>query len=193
VNQKSKGNISGIYKNAIDQGHTVGLQVNPNRDYDDMDADEIDDDVARQLDAIKNLTDTDVKYAKGPVTDGEPNADLYNVLAQNDITMPYYNFCPYDHDDPMGEFESTIRTSNPKYDSFMVLLHDKQEADTPYLREIVELGRENGYEFVNMDQCLGDYKPEDGGDGFKPKDKTAGVQSIGSTFLPLLVVLVHFL
>ena len=73
----------------------------------------------------------------------------------------------------------------------MVLLHDKQEADTPYLREIVELGRENGYEFVNMDQCLGDYKPEDGGDGFKPKDKTAGVQSIGATFLPLLVVLVH--
>ena len=119
MNQKSKGNISGIYKNAIDQGHTVGLQVNPNRDYDDMDADEIDDDVARQLDAIKNLTDTDLKYAKGPVTDGEPNPDLYNVLAQNDITMPYYNFCPYDHDDPMGEFESTIRTSNPKYELFI--------------------------------------------------------------------------
>lgn len=190
VHQKAKGNIGPIYRRAVEDGHTVGLRLNPGRDYDTMTPEEIDDDVERQVEAIDNLTGTKIMYAKAPIKDGQANQDVYNILHQQGILLTSYTFCPYDYPDPMGEFESLVKTANPKYESFIVLLHDQRESETPYLSEIVEIGEKNGYNFVNMDECLGGYTGESGSEApFKPRTAKGGVQSLSTAMFTFFIVI----
>lgn len=192
VHQKAKGNVGQVYRRAVEDGHTVGLELNPHRDYDSMSPDEIDDDVGRQIETIDRLAGTKIKYGTSKVVDGQVSPELYNAMIHNGVLLTYYEFCPYDEEDPLGEFDNMTRGANPKHDSFIVLMHDAYEGQTPYLKKMVEIGKKNGYSFVNMDECLGGYKAEESGTGevFKPR---SGAESFGKVFLPLLILALQFL
>jgi len=193
VHQKAKGNIGPIYERVVKRGHNVGLRLNPSRDYDTMTREEIEDDVDRQVEAIDKLSDSKIRCASAPIKDGQGNSDVYDILHQQGILLTSYTFCPYDYEDPMGEFEEMIKTSNPRYDSFIVLLHDQTEGEVPYLRNIVKIGEDNGYKFVNMDECLGDYKGEDSSGGsFQSRSGKGGIESFGM-IIPLLILLTQLL
>lgn len=199
VNHTSMGNIAGLYRRAVDDGHTVGLRLNPSRPYDDMQPKDIESDIDAQMRTITRLTgEDDIMFAKASVdSDGQPNQDVYDVLRKKGIMMSSYNYCPYhsEAEDPMEEFDQLLSGSNKTYDSFIILLHDEQEAYTPYVKQIVEIGQSHGYTFVTLEECFegynGDQETADGA-VFRPKE-TAGVESITAVFLPLLVLLTQFM
>lgn len=194
IHQKSKGDVSGIYKRAVEDGHTVGLRVNPKRDYNDMIYEDIEDDIRRQVDALNKTSDSKIKYARVPVDDGNVNEDVYEILKSNEIIQSSYAFRPYEYDDPIEEYKQLLETSNPKYDSFIIVLHDSLQEDNQYLEKMISIGRENGYTFTNLDECLGGYNPEDAGNessNKKSKLSDAGVQDI--FILPIFSLIFHIL
>lgn len=169
TNVRSRGNIRGVYRRAKDGDHEVGLRVHPGRDYETMDSDEVEEDIKKQIGVINSAIDGKIKYARAPVDDGNVNVSVYNALARNGITQTGYTYCLYDEGLDSEKraiefYEQIISDSNPKYDSFIFLLHDEMEKDFPLLSEMVRIGREYDYKFVTMEQCLKGYDAEEAGD-----------------------------
>lgn len=194
---RARGNIRGVYKRAIEENHTVGLRVNPGRDYSGMSAEEIEDDIQAQIEAIKDATgEENVKYARAPVEYGDVNPEVYNAFMKNNMTQTGYMYCLYDDasdpDEAIANYTNILNDSNPKYDSFIFLLHDEKEKTFPLLQEMVEIGREKGYEFVTMDQCLSGYSPEEGTyEGRQKKKKSSNAEAlkiVGVTVLSCLMM-----
>ncbi|WUR02300.1 peptidoglycan-N-acetlyglucosamine deacetlyase (PgdA) [Vairimorpha necatrix] len=158
VHMLSSGKYRNVYKRAIEEGHTVGLRTTPTRNYDEMEPDVINSDINKQIEAINKVTGSDIKFARSPVSDGDVNPEIYNTFVQNNIIQTYYNYgYPEDNKTP-EDFEFTISTASPQIDSFIVTLYENVDLDE--LEELIDIGQKNGYEFVNMDQCLGDYEPD---------------------------------
>lgn len=158
VHMLSSGKHRSVYKRAVEEGHTVGLRTTPSRNYDDMEPDVINSDISKQIDAINKVTGTDIKFARSPVNDGDVNPDIYSTFLENGIIQSYYNYSYSEEDKTIEDFEFTLSTASPQIDSFIVTLYEN--IDLNELEEIIDIGKKNGYEFVNMDQCLGDYEPD---------------------------------
>ncbi|ELA46811.1 hypothetical protein VCUG_01711 [Vavraia culicis subsp. floridensis] len=163
IQNVTRGNIAEHMREAVEDGHTVGLRVNPTRNYDEMDAGEIKEDIDQQIRAIQNETETKIRFARAPVDAGETNAEVYNALMEKKIIQSNYTYCLYyeveDVDAAREYLNKVFNASNPKYDSFIFLLHEEREKDFPILQDIITLGKKNGYKFVTMDECLDGYKP----------------------------------
>ncbi|KAL0265595.1 UNVERIFIED_CONTAM: hypothetical protein PYX00_011308 [Menopon gallinae] len=190
TNVRAKGNIKQLYRRAADEKHCVGLRVKPDRNYETMDPDDVEDDINRQIASINNEVGEDIKYARAPVDDGNVNENVYNALLRNNVTQTGYMYCLYDGYDNPGDaikfYRTLIENSNPKYDSFIFLLHDAKEEHFPLAEEMIDIGRENGYKFVTLDQCLEGYVPEEGGcsgsnggsSGRRKRKEKSGVSSM---------------
>ncbi|EQB60675.1 polysaccharide deacetylase [Vairimorpha apis BRL 01] len=189
VHEKYRGNLATIYRRAADEGHTVGLRVNPKRNYDEMEFDDVKDDIERQLTALADVTNTDIKYARAPVDDGSYNEAVYETFAGNNIVQSSYNFRPYDIEgNPIEEWKSMLKLANPKYESFIVQLHDEREQEDAYLEDIIDIGKEFGFTFVTLDDCLGDFKPDNIPIDKKSKLSSDGVTDINISYIFLLVL-----
>lgn len=193
VNQRVTGNVKNLYQRAWEEGHTVGLRLNPSMDsgYDTMDRDSMEQLVKEELDTIDGLSHSEIRYATLPVDGGQVNSEMYNVLTENGVLPVGYTFCPYDYEgQSIEKFEDLINNSNPNYHSFIIMMHDEMEADTSRLEQMVQIGRDSGYIFVNMDECLKGYKGASGEPELKLRGK--GVESIAS-FMPFLLLLARLL
>jgi len=158
-----KPKIAAIANDAADRGNEIGLRVAPQRSYDDMDKEEIKEEVEAQRNTIENAADVDLKYIRAPVEDGIPNANLYEVMKELDLVQSSYTICIYHEIDSEDQLESYLNNlfnaSNPKYDSFIFLMHDEKEKSFPTLQEVIDKGKEKGYTFVTMSDCLEGYEP----------------------------------
>lgn len=192
VNQRATGNVGQLYRRAISEGHTVGLRLDPGMDktYSSLSQDEMEDNIDGEIDTIDGLTGEEVRYASTPLVNGQVSQGIYSTLTERGILPVGYTFCPYDYDDPVGEFESMIDGSDPNHHSFIILMHDGMEGDTARLERMVGIGEEKGYRFVNMDECLQGYKGAPGDPELKLRGK--GVESIGA-ILPLFMLLARLL
>ncbi|KAM0671711.1 polysaccharide deacetylase domain-containing protein [Ordospora colligata] len=193
VNQRVTGNVKNLYQRAWEEGHTVGLRLNPSldSDYGAMNRDSMEQLVKEELDTIDGLSHSEIRYATLPVNGGEVNSEMYDVLTENGVLPVGYTFCPYDYDGKEIEnFEDLIDNSNPNNHSFIVMMHDGMEADTSRLEQMVQIGRDRGYTFVNMDECLKGYKGAPGEPELKLRGK--GVESIAS-FMPFILLLARLL
>lgn len=192
TNVRAKGNIKGLYRRAAEENHCVGLRIKPDRNYDTMEPEDIEDDINRQIASINGEIGEDIKYARAPVDDGSVNESVYNALARNNVIQTSYMYCLYDEyetpEDAIAFYEKLLANSNPKYDSFIFLLHDEKEKTFPLAEEMINIGRENNYEFVTLDQCLEGYSPEEGGGSSAGRRKKKGKSGVGSmVILPLTV------
>lgn len=179
THNRARGNIRNVYSRAVEEGHCVGVRMHPGRDFGSMSPDELDEEVKNQLDSINNATGEKIKYARAPVQDGDVNTDLYNSLMKQNVTQTGYSYCLYDDatntEDAIATYKQIINESNPKYDSFIFLLHDEKEREMQLVTDMVEIGRKKGYEFVTMDQCLKGYDPADGTVEGRRKKKGNGI------------------
>lgn len=194
VQNRARGNIKSLYKRALEQNHSVGLRVNPGRNYNSMSQDEIEEDIEAQIEALKDATGEDIKFARAPVEYGDVNTDVYNTFMKNNIVQTGYMYCLYDDatdpDEAINNYKKILSQANPKFDSFIFLLHDEKEKDFPLLSEMVEIGREKGFEFVTLDKCLSGYTPEEGTyEGRKKKKQKSSIEAFKTTTFALLTCL----
>lgn len=182
-----RSNIAGLMRRAVAEGHTVGLRVNPGRNYDSMESDSIQKDIEGQIRVLTNETGEDIKFARAPAPDNMVNEDVYEALKKEKIIQSGYTFCFYhdaeNSDQAVEQLEKIMETSSPSYESFIFLLHEEMEKSFPLLEDIVRLGKKHNYEFVTLDDCLKGYKPGESmptGKGSALKDK--------SSANPLLIV-----
>lgn len=192
VHQRMTGNLTNIYKRVVEEGHTLGLRVNPQRDYDEMDYELVQSDIDKQVTLINKASDSTIKYARAPEEGGSYNENVYNALLSEGVLQTSSSFSPYIFDDPVEEFRSMIEGSSYQLDSFIVQMHDAMEEEDNYLQDFIDIGKENGYTFVNLDECLGDYKPDSSsGGGSKSKLSSDGVADL--CILPLIALIFHIL
>lgn len=190
INQRLSGDMREIYRKVVEGGHTLGLRVNPKRDYDTMSYEEVQEDIERQIAGINKEGDTNIKFAKAPEDNGSYNTDVYNVLRENNITQSSSIFSPYTYSDPVSEFKEMLGTSSNKFDSFIIQMHDYKEKEDGYLQDFIDAGKDEGYTFVNLEDCLGDYKPE------KNDQKKSSLKSDGVTdvfILPLITLIFYII
>ncbi|KAM0678998.1 hypothetical protein BDAP_000499 [Binucleata daphniae] len=175
-----RGNISALMRRAVEEGHTVGLRVNPKRDYDSMDSDAVEEDIKGQIKVLQNETDEKIKFGRAPAPDNMANEDVYEAFKSNDVVQTGYTYCFYheaeDADAAVSQLEKILETSSPQYESFIFLLHEEMEKTFPLLEDIVALGKKHKYEFVTLDECFKGYKPGDtitSGKGSALKDQSS--------------------
>ncbi|EJW01818.1 hypothetical protein EDEG_03695 [Edhazardia aedis USNM 41457] len=160
-----RGNIASLMRRAVEDGHTVGLRVNPKRDYTEMDEDAIKEDLEGQIKVINKECNEKIRFARAPTPDAQINEDVFNALQDKKIIQTGYTYCFYhdaeDADEAVSQLEKILETSSPQYESFIFLLHEEMEKTFPLLEDIVRLGRKKGYEFVNYDECFAGFKPGD--------------------------------
>lgn len=159
----NKSNIASKIDEAVDNNHTIGLQLDPSRSYDDMSSADIKEEINKQIDVLSDASGTKIKFVRAPVEDGETNKELYDQLTKKGVIQSHYNVCLYHETDDVDSAEAYVdqlfRQRNPKYDSFIFLLQDEREKDFPIVEYIIKEGKANGYTFVTLDQCLEGYKP----------------------------------
>lgn len=155
--------VTSIINRAVDEGHCVGLRVNPGREYDSMDERDIKNDIESQLNVLNSEIGENIKFARAPIEDDQTNQHIYEVLKENDVIQTNYSHCLYhlsnDPEEAKIKLDKIFKSSNSSYDSFIFLLHDEKEEDFPLLEDIVTIGRSYGYEFVTLNKCLKDYEP----------------------------------
>lgn len=191
-----RGNIADMMRRAVEEGHTVGLRVNPKRDYESMDKADIKNDIEGQIKVLQKETGEEIKFARAPVVDSNVNEDVYDVLTKEKIVQSGYTYCFYhdaqDADEAVSQLEKILETSSPQYESFIFLLHEEMEKTFPLLEDIVRLGNKKGYKFVTMDECLDGYKPGDTISSAKKSDasnKKSGAEALMLVPLSLLCLL----
>ncbi|EPR78516.1 Chitin/polysaccharide deacetylase [Spraguea lophii 42_110] len=192
----NRRNISSIARRAEEEGHSIGLRVNPQRDWENMDNDDIKEDIGTQVATVERETGCKIKYGRAPVEDGVVNETVYDAFKKKKVIQSGYSYCFYDEaadpDDATELIENTINSSNPKYDSFIFLLHDEREKEFPTLETIIETGKKKGYKFVTLDDCLAGYEPGKPINSSKSKSSmkscTAKLTSIPLGLLPLLLL-----
>lgn len=191
-----RGNISDMMRRAVEEGHTVGLRVNPKRDYDSMDADSIKKDIDGQIKVLEKETGEPIKFARAPAPDNVVNEDVYEALKKQKIIQSGYTYCFYheseDSDQAVSLLEKILETSSPQYESFIFLLHEEMEKSFPLLEDIVRLGKKYGYKFVTLDECLEGYKPGEVvavGSGGSALKNTSGAEAFKLVPLCLLSLL----
>lgn len=163
VQNVARGGIADLMRRAAEEGHTVGLRVNPKRDYDTMDGNDISNDIKSQIKALESESDDKIKFARAPAPDGIVNDEVYNTFVKEGIVQSGYTYCFYheasDPDEAISQFSKILDTSSPQFESFIILLHEEMEKTFPLLKDIVQLGKKKGYQFVTMEECLKGYKP----------------------------------
>lgn len=161
----SRPNIQALILETIDCDHEVGLRVNPQRNYDDMEPDEIKEDIENQIIALSTVigSSDDIKFARAPIEDGITNPYVYEVLKDQELIQTSYTHCMYHVADNEDELKRSLKllftSANVKFDSFIFLLHEQKELEFPTLETIIEMGQEYGYTFVYLSECLKDYEP----------------------------------
>jgi peptidoglycan-N-acetylglucosamine deacetylase len=187
VHMLSSGEHRGIYKRAVKEGHTVGLRTTPNRNYGKLNSDVIEGDITKQIIAINKVTGKNIKFARSPVEKGKVNQDIYNTFLENDIIQTSYNYGYPEKNKKIKDYEFTISTASPDIDSFIVSLYETVKLSD--LKKMIDIGREYGYKFVNLDQCLGDYKP--GKINAKGSKMRSGGASIDRLLLPMIIFMFY--
>ncbi|KAF7696490.1 Polysaccharide deacetylase domain-containing protein [Cucumispora dikerogammari] len=160
----SRPNIQALVIETAESDNEVGIRVSPQRNYDDMDPEEIKEDIENQVSVLSSVVGSDtIKFARAPIEDGITNPYVYEALKDQDLIQTGYSNCMYHEATNTEELENTLKllfaSSNVKYDSFIFLLHEQKELEFPTLETIIDLGLENGYTFVTLSDCLEGYEP----------------------------------
>lgn len=192
-----RGGIADLMRRAVEEGHTVGLRINPKRDYESMESDAVEDDIKGQISVLQKEIDQDIKFARAPAPDAIVNENVYEALKKQKIIQSGYTYCFYhdaeDPDQAISQLEKILETSSPQYESFIFLLHEEMEKTFPLLEDIVRLGNKKNYTFVTMDECLDGYKAGDvvipgKGSNLKNKSSASMFELIPFTLLLFLFV-----
>lgn len=190
----NRPNIASKIDQTVEEDHLIGLKLSSSRNYDDMDADEVKDEIETQLDVLSETTGKKIKYVRAAVEDGETNQNIYQTLQKKGIIQTGYTYCFYHETDDIDSAEVYIdklfKQTNPKYDSFIFLLHEEKEKDFPILEYLIKKGKKAGYEFVTLEKCLQNYKP---GTHVNIKRKSKKSKNISSLLYIIFSILLYLL
>ena len=178
-----------IIKRAVDEGHTVGLRLDPGRDYSEAERENIELDINQQIENMDNITGESLTYITSTMgSDGKPDPVVYDYLYNKKLIQVGYSFCPFDDDqvDPVEATEKFFKRRNDKFDSFIILIYGNRLDSMDQLKEIMGKVTEKGFKLVTLDKCLDGY--EYGTDITKQKKNASGVSSfLNMSFMHLLI------
>merc|ERR1712131_159283 len=173
--------IEAIIREVHEKGHEVGFKTSPKRDYFKIDdSDVIDEDLQRQINYLERIIDTNVKFARSPTQNNKVQETVYQFFVDNDIVQTNYTFCPYDSgEDPVESLENNLSTVSSSLDSKIIVLYEPLVEQDDKLEDMISVIKNSGLTFVNMSECLPNYKPGDPISGYSSKSNPAnGVESI---------------
>jgi len=149
--------VADVIKDMASSGHTVGLRTNPIYSFSDMDETSIKDAISGELEVLEEIVGEKVKYITVNQEDVN-NQDVLQVIDDLGLVLINYNYDMYglddDREDMLKRWELKLKTVRPQNTSYIVLQHDQRESELEILPEVVSSGRERGFEFVNMEECL---------------------------------------
>jgi peptidoglycan-N-acetylglucosamine deacetylase len=175
-------------KNAVDNGHTVGLRTHPEYQFNEMSESEIEDAIRMEVDTLKGITGQDVKYISINQDDAADQTVL-GVIDGMGLVLVSYNYDMYgmdeDGDDMLKRWETKLNSIRPASISYIVLQHDQREEELGILPNVIGSAAQAGFTFVNMDDCLSGATME----GDSASGSTAGPRKKSSAAAPSFVIL----
>ncbi|OAG30642.1 hypothetical protein NEIG_00154 [Nematocida sp. ERTm5] len=149
--------VADIIRQAVDDGHTVGLRTNPIYDFSEMDSEEIKEAIVGELNVLDELAGQKTKY----IAINQPdvtNQTVLEVIDDLDLVLINYNYDMYgtddDSEDMINRWKLKLKSVRPQSSSYIVLQHDQRESELGIVPDVVDMGSAAGYSFVNIDDCL---------------------------------------
>ncbi|KAH9385495.1 uncharacterized protein NEMAJ01_0391 [Nematocida major] len=150
--------VSNVIRQAVDEGHTVGLRTNPIYDFSEMNETEIREAIVGELNVLDEVSGQKTKY----ISINQPdvmNQTVLQVIEDLDLILINYNYDMYgssddDQDDMLNRWKLKLKSVRPQSSSYIVLQHDQRESELGIVPEVVDMGSAAGYSFVNIEDCL---------------------------------------
>lgn len=156
-----------LTKRAAREGHTISSHSYSHPSLTDLGDDGIRQELRSTAEIIEQATGVWPKYMRPPFGDFDDNVvRIANELRQ-EVVM--WNIDTLDWSDSSNAF-NIIQQELGNEDSAIILMHD-WTGMSEILQDIIDLGRERSFEFVNMDGCLGNavtQPPTNWNDGTTP-------------------------
>lgn len=190
VNIDSSG-VGEIIRQAVEDGHTVGLRTNPIYDFSEMSEDEIREAIVCELNVFDEVSGQKTKYISINQTD-VMNGDVLKVIDELDLVLIDYNYDMYgtdsDPDSIISRWNLKLKSVRPQSTSYIVLQHDQRESELGILPDVVDMGAASGFTFVTIDDCLSGATMDGGPSGAscEPTERT-GVQK-NSAISPVVLM-----
>lgn len=149
--------VADVIKQAVDDGHTVGLRTNPIYDFSEMEEDEIKEAIVCELNVLDEVSGQKTKY----ISINQPdvmNQTVLRVIDELDLVLINYNYDMYgtddDPDDMTNRWKLKLKSVRPQSSSYIVLQHDERESELGIVPDVVDMGSAAGFSFVNIEDCL---------------------------------------
>ncbi|KAF7684135.1 Polysaccharide deacetylase domain-containing protein [Astathelohania contejeani] len=183
---------------AAEEGHTIGLRLDPSRNYDGQDKSYISSDIKKQLSVLGGAIGKKIKFVRANMPSGIVDPVVEQVALENDLilTRPSHSF--YNDKDTLENARDNIelffKIASYNDDSFIILLHDEMEEYFPILETIVKHARNEKFNFVNLDKGMKGYIP--GQDGLTRSNKGSKLTNHASieilNIIPLCLMILIF-
>ncbi|KAI5132895.1 hypothetical protein NEAUS04_0416 [Nematocida ausubeli] len=188
------GGVAEVIRQAVDDGHTVGLRTNPIYDFSEMSADEIKEAIVGELNVLDEVAGQKTKY----IAINQPdvtNQTVLEIIDDLDLVLINYNYDMYgtddDSDNMINRWKLKLKSVRPQSSSYIVLQHDQRESELGIVPDVVSMGSAAGYSFVNIDDCLSgvDMNGPGGSSGSgDDRSERTGVERKNSAASPLVLL-----
>lgn len=149
--------VADTIRQAVEEGHTVGLRTNPLYDFSDMSEEDIREAISMELSVLEEVAESKIKY----ISINQPDVNdqtVLQVIDELNLTLVNYNYNMYgtedDAEDMLHRWNLKLKSVRPQSISYIVLQHDQKESELGIVPDVVADAQSSGFAFVNMDECL---------------------------------------
>lgn len=194
VNIDNSG-VGDIIRQAVDEGHTVGLRTNPIYVFSEMEEDEIKEAIICELNVLDEVSGQKTKY----ISINQPdvmNPVVLQVIEDLDLILIDYNYDMYgtdsDPDSIINRWKLKLKSVRPQSISYIVLQHDQREGELGIVPDVVDMGSASGFTFVTIDDCLSgvtmDGPSAQASCATEPIERTGSKRNVSSSLSPILLM-----
>jgi peptidoglycan/xylan/chitin deacetylase (PgdA/CDA1 family) len=184
-------NVQSMVQRISSEGHLIGLRTEPDWNLFQMSDDMIKAVIARAGNTLANFSRHYPKFVRLPYKGWD--ARVLRAVEATGAIITMHNIESYDYtgnsDRIYNSFQLSVSLKTPGSGSFISVQRDSIQGSVGVTGKLIDLIKENGYEIVTLDKCLGlgdmtkNKEPLKGADGVKlppmPGDGATGGASKG--------------
>ncbi|KAI5193211.1 peptidoglycan-N-acetylglucosamine deacetylase [Nematocida sp. AWRm77] len=151
--------VQDVIRYALEEGHTVGLRVSVMHDFAGESEETVRDSIEKEVSVMEEVMGEKLRYISIN-QDDVSNQKVLKAINELDLVLINYNYDMYgtldngECDQMVDNWARKLKTMSAEKASYIVLQHDQRESEIEIVPRIVGAGRDEGFRFVSMDECL---------------------------------------
>jgi len=137
-----------ILKRAFDEGHSLEIHCYTHRDFTELSEGEIEEELCKTSDLIYEITGRRPEFLRPP--GGHITSFVEEIAGEMNLTPVMWTINPYDYQRPGEQIVAERILGELKDEWEILILHDGVGETRKILPELINLCKERGYEFLNL-------------------------------------------